>query len=95
MATIHSVERSIRDVEGFRVRILHLDGRDVRSDKQQVPTYTHLYDRRARDDMTVTRWKSVRFAAHYPGFRVEVVDVDGHDVHGKTLLRSVRWGYER
>ena len=37
MPRVMSVEKRIWDVEGFAVRILHLDGRDVRDDRMGLP----------------------------------------------------------
>ena len=37
MAKVKTVEKKIWDVEGFDVRILHPDGRDVRDDMEGLP----------------------------------------------------------
>jgi hypothetical protein len=86
-----AIEKRIWDVEGFAVRILHLDGRDVRGDRMGLPPY--LFPGPARNDLSVEQWKEWRFRQVYPGFRVEVLDCDGHAVHGNTRLGTVRDTY--
>jgi len=39
VASVASVERRIKAVEGFRVAVRHLDGRNVRGDRTNMPTY--------------------------------------------------------
>ncbi len=77
MATIRSVEHQIHQLEGFRVRMLHgRDRRDVRSDKTNIPGYG--YQRQLTGSKTVKEWRDGRFRTRYPGFDVEVLDVDGN-----------------
>lgn len=89
--TVKQVESAIERVEGFRVRILHPDGRDVRSDRTQLPRYD--FERKLSGDRNVKAWKDIRFIKKYSGWRVEVLDSRGRDVHGGTLLSNVRDGY--
>ena len=92
MATVKHVERRIEKVEGFRVQILHgRDRRDVRSDKGGVTQYP--YERALKGSSNVSAWRDHRFAVHYPGFEVDVLDASGHVVHGRTLLTTVRDTY--
>ena len=91
MSTVRNVERQIRRVEGFNVRVLHLDGRDVRGDRDHVPPYP--FSNKAAGTATVADWKRSRFTMRYPGFDVEVVDARGEHMHGATLLRTVRATY--
>ena len=92
MATVKQVERRIEKIEGFRVQILHgRDRRDVRSDKSGVTQYP--YERALKGSNHVKAWRDHRFAKHYPGFEVQVVDASGHVVHGGTLLTTVRDSY--
>jgi hypothetical protein len=93
MAKVKSVEKRIWDVEGFDVRILHLDGRDVRGDMEGLPQYSR-YERAAKNEMTVSDWKEKRFKSTYAGFDVDVVDGHGNSVHGGTKLGNVRDSYE-
>lgn len=92
MATVKQVERRIEKIEGFRVQILHgRDRRDVRSDKSGVTQYP--YERALRGSNHVKAWRDHRFATHYPGFEVQVLDASGHVVHGGTKLTTVRDTY--
>jgi hypothetical protein len=91
MSSVANVERKIRRVEGFRVRILHLNRIDVRGDREGLPQYN--YHRAADNDITVETWKETRFRTSYPGFEVDVVDRRGNSVQGNTKLETVRAGY--
>ena len=91
MATIRQVERKIARLEGFRVVIRHLDGRDVRADREGMPTYP--FERAMKNSASVTRWREHRFLPQYPGFGVDVLRADGHRAHGRTLLGTVRDTY--
>lgn len=91
MARVMAVEKCVWDIEGFAVRILHLDGRDVRGDRMGLPQYP--FKAPARNDLSVEQWKAGRFRGAYPGFRVEVLDCDGNSVHGNTRLGTVRDTY--
>jgi len=93
MSRVANVERKIRRVEGFRVRVLHLRGADVRGDREGMPPYA--YHRAADNDITVETWKATRFRSSYPGFEVDVVDARGNSVQGNTKLGTVRETYER
>lgn len=91
MSTIEGVERRIRRVEGFRVRVKHLDGRDVRGDRTGMPQYP--YERAAADTSSVKHWRDTRFRPHFPGFEVDVLLRSGEVAHGLMLLETVRDGY--
>jgi hypothetical protein len=91
MSSVANVERKIRRIEGFRVRILHLSRADVRGDRAGLPQYG--YHRAAENDITVESWKAQRFRPSYPGFEVDVVDVRGNSVQGNTKLETVRATY--
>jgi hypothetical protein len=93
MSAVANVERKIRRVEGFRVRILHLSGADVRGDRAGLPQYG--YHRAAENDITVETWKTTRFRPSYPGFEVDVMNARGNSVQGNTKLATVRDSYER
>ena len=92
MPTIGSIERRIQRVEGFKVRLLYPDGRDIRSDQQGFD-HTYNYERAAGDDTTVSHWRENRFQNVYPGFRVEVLFSDGQIANGNTKLGNVRATY--
>ncbi len=91
MSSIANVERKIKRVEGFRVRILHLTGADVRGDREGLPQYQ--YHRAADHDITVESWKQSRFRPSFPGFEVDVMDARGKPVQGNTKLETVRDSY--
>jgi hypothetical protein len=91
MSTIANVERKIRRVEGFEVRILHLGGSDVRGDRGGLPQYS--YQRAGDNDITVESWKATRFRPSFPGFQVDVLDGRGHSARGNTKLGTVRESY--
>lgn len=93
MPSVKTVERQIGNLEGFDVRLLHRDGRDVRSDMDGLPGYSARFERAAKDSMTVADWKDGRFRTVYPGYDCEVLDADGKPVHGTSLLSSVRATY--
>lgn len=92
-STVANVERKIRRVEGFRVRILHLRGADVRGDRTGLPQYN--YHRAAENDITVETWKATRFRPSYPGFEVDVMDRRGNSVQGNMKLNTVRETYDK
>ena len=91
VAKVGRVELRISQIEGFLVKIRHLTGVDVRSDREGMPTWP--YERAAKDAWSVAQWKRERFQATYPGFNVEVLDGDGNPVAGQTRLESVRDSY--
>ena len=93
MSSIANVERKIKRVEGFRARILHLRGADVRGDREGLPQYG--YHRAADNDITVETWKETRFRQSFPGFEVDVVDARGRSVQGNTKLETVRASYKK
>jgi hypothetical protein len=92
MSSVANVERKIKRIEGFRVRTLHLSGKDVRGDRAGLPQYA--YHRAAENDITVETWKTTRFRPSYPGFEVDVVDRRGNSVQGNTKLETVRASYQ-
>ncbi len=91
MSAVANVERKIRRVEGFDVRILHLRGTDVRGDRTGLPQYSFRHA--AAADFTVEHWKETRFRPSFPGFEVDVLDGRGRSVQGNTKLSTVRASY--
>ena len=91
MSTIANVERKIRRVEGFEVRILHLQGADVRGDRMGMPQYPFRHA--ADNDFRVERWKETRFRPSFPGFEIAVLEARGRPVQGNTKLSTVRSSY--
>lgn len=92
MPKVGRVELRISQVEGFLVKIHHLDGRDVRSDRQGMPSWP--YERAAKDSWTVADWRRERFNTVYPGFDVDVLDGDCNPVMGQTRLENLRESYD-
>jgi hypothetical protein len=84
------VEKRIWDVEEFNVYFAHLSGQDVRMERL-VPEYP--YESPATDNITVETWKATRFRPNYPGFEVGVLNAEDKDVHGNTMLWTVRNSY--
>jgi hypothetical protein len=92
MPTLKSVESKIFRVEQFRVRFLQdHSGRGVRSDKKNLRQYD--YERMAKNDYTVSQWRTARFQQQYPGFDIEVLDGSGTACHGGTKLSTARDTY--
>lgn len=91
MPRVKTVEKQIWDLEGFDVSIRRDDGRDVRSDRDGLPSYK--YERAAKNGMTVADWRDQRFRYSYPGFRVAVFDGDGNELHGAMQLGTLRDTY--
>jgi hypothetical protein len=91
MPTVGAVQRRIEKVEVFKVRFKHLNGTDVKDNKQNIPQYP--YSAMARNAWTVSYWKSQRFNPNYPGFRIDVLLKDGSICNGNYLLWNVRDSY--
>jgi hypothetical protein len=92
LTSVGRVERAIRRVEGFEVRIKYLQGSDVRSDRTRMPFWP--YRVAAKDAWSVATWKLERFTPRYPGFVVDVLDAKRNRVRGQTRLRTVRESYQ-
>lgn len=92
MPKVGRVELRISQIEGFLVKIHHLDGRDVRSDRQGMPSWP--YERAAKDSWTVAQWRTERFNMVYPGFDVDVLDGDCTPVAGQMRLENLRESYD-
>jgi hypothetical protein len=90
--TVQRVEKQIKAFEGFNVKFLHPDGRDVRGDLAGIPGYSH-YRRRAAGTSTVRDWIERRFKPRYPGYDVVVFLGDGARAHGNTRLQNVLSSY--
>jgi len=88
---VENVEKSIGEIEGFNVCIRYPNGKNVRGDRADFPTYR--FQKAAPDKMTVYNWKRSRFRTIYVGFHVDVLDGGGEKVIGNTRLRTVRNSY--
>jgi hypothetical protein len=91
MPNVGQVERAIERVEGFRVRLRHPHGRDVRSDRENLPGYP--YKRALNGSKTVRQWVDLRFTRNYSGWSVEVLQPNDQPAHGRNLLSTVRSMY--
>jgi hypothetical protein len=88
MAKVKNVEKRIWDTEGFAV-VIKYNGRDVRSDYQGMPQYGP-YERMAKNDMTVSQWRDLRFSPSFADYDVDALDGDGNVCNGNTKLGTVR-----
>ncbi len=86
MKSTKTVAEQIGTIEGFTVEFRSLDGDDVSS--RRVEDYP--YQRAARGEWSVSRWKQDRFAANYPDFGVAVFGPDGEEVHGQFRIPQNR-----
>lgn len=92
MAKVKNIEKKIWEVEGFDVILLHEDGRNIHGAMGGVPQYP--FTNAAKNGMTVSDWKTKRFNATYPGYKVDVLNGDGVVIAaGNTLLSTVRDTY--
>lgn len=94
MAKIKYIETRIRNIEGFDVSILTRDGKNIRGDLSGIPLH-YDYEKAASNDMTVEKWRAVRFRNLYLGFEIDVLDSKGERVHGNTKLGTVRDAYNK
>jgi hypothetical protein len=91
LPSIKNFQRQVERLEGFEVRVLHPDGRDVRDDMRIDVTYP--YSRAAPGHITVAQWRRRRANTTLAGFSVEVLSPVGKPLHGGHLLESVRAMY--
>ncbi|MFN7972177.1 MAG: hypothetical protein U0166_07465 [Acidobacteriota bacterium] len=82
------VAREIELVEGFRVRISHLDGTDASGDSRSLMPYR--YPAPAPGSMTVAAWHEARFVPVYPGLICHPIDAGGADAPPSATLASLR-----
>jgi len=91
MAKVEDVEMKIWDVEGFGV-VIKSNGKDVHGDND-IPQNYYPYNRKAKDNMTVSEWKRKRFDKNFSEYDVDVLDVSGNVVKGDTTIGTVRDAY--
>ena len=92
MTTLATRMRELADLEDFDVQVLRSDGTVVDASTNGFPRYD--YDRRAKGTMTVADWKTARFNTAYPGYSCKVLNGDGTEARGNTMLATVRETYE-
>ena len=85
MRSVSRVAAEIGEIEGFDVRFVN--GADNVS-LRRVDEYP--FERAARGNWTVAKWREARFWSTYPDCDVEVLKPDGTVAHGKTLLDTLR-----
>jgi hypothetical protein len=86
VASTKNIERNIRNLEGFAVRIRN----DVK--RRNLPDYD--YGRAARAAFTVADWKRARFERNYPDLDVDVLRADGRTASATVTLAKLRSDYE-
>lgn len=90
---LHEFEEGVFSTEGFKIRVVDQDsGRDIRDDRSGFQK--HGYERKARDNWTVDKWKRKRFSVKYSNFDVEVLDSSETSVPGQMKLKNVRSTYK-
>ncbi len=92
MTTLETRVREIRDIEGFDIQVFD-DKKNV-VDTKNNGFISYGYGNRAKGSMTVNDWKVCRFRATYPGYDCRVLNANGSEAHGNTLIETVRSTYE-
>jgi hypothetical protein len=90
--TVRQLEKKIQRLEGFRVRLRHDSGRDVRSDLN-LGRDRYDYRRMMMNRAHVRGWIDGRFRLCYPDYQVDVLLADGTRAHGNYRLATVRDTY--
>ena len=85
------VEKTIYEIEQFKVTICNADGSNIRGDKKLHHRYP--YTKKAHDSFTVNEWIEKRFNKHFEGYTVLVKMKDGSVASGQTKLKTVRDSY--
>jgi hypothetical protein len=91
MATVTQLEAKIFRIEGFKVRLRHPDGRDVRGDARIADRYQ--FERALRNNANVRSWIDGRFRVLYHEYEIDVLRADGTKAHGNHRLATVRDTY--
>jgi hypothetical protein len=89
--TVGRFESRIGKVEGFNVRMLACDGRDIRSDCG-LKSLSYGFKKAAKGSDTVAQWRARRLK-NLVGVKVMVLDPNGCAVHGRVTLDNLRVGY--
>lgn len=92
MVNVKNIEKKIWDIEEFDVARINGNGSNTRGYKV-VPVNYSSYNRKAKNGMTVSEWKKIRFSKTFPGYSVDVLDCDGNSVPGNTKIGTVRDSY--
>jgi hypothetical protein len=84
MATIQEIEDKIWEVEGIRVVIRG-------PEKQAADNYN--FQNAAQENWSITKLIDSRIRPCIPDFEVMVIQGNGEEPHGRTLLKNVRGTY--
>lgn len=84
MATIQEIEDKIWEVEGIRVVI--------RGPENQAAN-VYDYQNAAQETWSITKLIDSRIQPCVPGVEIMVIQGNGEEPHGRTLLKNVRGTY--
>ena len=90
MTSLAALAEQIFQVEGFRVSLSSPNSEGHRPARLDA----YPYERAARHNWSVSRWRGQRFEGSYTDLVVQVLDGDGRAVHGRTMLSTVRATYD-
>ena len=89
--TVGRFESRVGKVEGFKVRMLTHNGRDIRSDCG-LKNLGYAFKKAAKGSDTLAQWKSRRLK-NLVGVKILALDPNGCPVHGRMTLDSLRAEY--
>lgn len=88
MPNSRELEQQIEKVERLKVRLIHENGRQVRTDSDGFSDYP--FQKAANGNLTIAAWKQTRICKHFEGYDIEVLSEDGSTIHARTLLANAR-----
>ena len=92
MVTVAEIEQQIREVEKFRVYLVHSGSkRRLHSNLQGLAEYP--YKTPAPSNMSANRWCRLRFNPTYPDHCARVILANGNEVRGPERLYAIRRSY--
>jgi hypothetical protein len=80
--------RGISDREGFDILVTHR-GKPINVRKNGI-LGPYPFARKLKGSATVSDWRTARFEATYPGFKVDVLTGDGNLATGQMTLATLR-----
>jgi hypothetical protein len=89
MTLVKTVEKRIREIEGFDVQFIH-SGKNVRSDAD-IPTQ-YAAKKMSKNSYTVNDYK-MKLQKQYPGYDFSILKSDGEKASGQTKLSTIRDTY--
>jgi len=84
--------RELENLEGFEVEVYDTSGAAIDMRQNGLPRYP--FEKKAKGDMTVSEWRTKRFATTWPTLTVRVLYGGGTEAQGNTKLSTVRESYE-